>query len=148
MTTYVLPFDCARIRARVVDGEALWFLRDVVAAAGVRLPPGPLPSPSPHGLVGLGTTGQVETLLHGVHCPVTDAFMSWAIQAAEQLIAPTGFLQFAARRARTRGVTPAGVSSARPRTGRALPHLHPGRPDDSDSAISLPTNRTTHPPFP
>lgn len=93
MTTYVLHYDGAHIRARVVGDEALWFIRDVVAAAGVRLLPGPLPQPTPYGLMGLSSTGQVETVLHALGYTGLDAFKEWAKQSGERLTAPTGVLQ-------------------------------------------------------
>ncbi|MFF1713546.1 hypothetical protein [Streptomyces sp. NPDC058268] len=121
MTTHVLRFDGAHIRARVVGGQVLWFIRDVAAAAGVRLPPGPLSQPSPNGLLGLGSTSQVETVLHAAGYAELDAFKAWMAQSGKQLTAPTGSLQLVAQGPRRRGVPEAksrdtSGSSRRPKS--------------------------------
>lgn len=122
MTTHVLRFDGAHVRARVVGGQVLWFIRDVAAAAGVRLPPGPLPQPSPNGLLGLGSTGQVETVLHAAGYAELDALKAW-MSGAEQLIAPACALQLVVQGPRRRGVPEAKSrdSSGNSRRPRSAP---------------------------
>ncbi|MGW7196173.1 hypothetical protein [Streptomyces chryseus] len=81
-TTHVFRYDNAPVRARLVDGEAAWFLRDVAAATGARLPPRGLETLLP----GVATTDQVAEVLQEAGCDVS-ALRAWMAEASAQLCA-------------------------------------------------------------
>lgn len=77
----------APVRVRVRGGELVWFVRDVAAALGLRLPPGPLLPESLNSLPGMATAEQVWTLLRAAGCGARDAFRAWMTEVSAQLLA-------------------------------------------------------------
>ncbi|MFD3815186.1 hypothetical protein ACFWRZ_08970 [Streptomyces rubiginosohelvolus] len=88
MSTRTFHFEHAPVRARVRGGEPVWFVRDVAAALGLRLPAAPLLPESPNSLPGIATAEQVWTLVRGAGCGAApDAFRAWMERVSAQLAA-------------------------------------------------------------
>ncbi|MFF0754476.1 hypothetical protein [Streptomyces sp. NPDC004267] len=82
----VFRFGTTYVRARVRDGEVVWFTRDVAAALGIhRIPHGPLLPVSPAALPGMATTAQVWALAAGAGCAVPGTFRAWMAEASAEL---------------------------------------------------------------
>ncbi|TGB03222.1 hypothetical protein [Streptomyces sp. MZ04] len=83
-STRTFYYGHAPVRVRVLDGEVLWFLRDLAAAVGVRLPSGHLDAVLP----GIGTTRQAWAVALRAGCGAPDAFQTWLDKVAALLLAP------------------------------------------------------------
>ncbi|WNZ14910.1 hypothetical protein [Streptomyces sp. 11x1] len=78
--TRVFHYQHAPVRARVMDGRAVWFLRDLAAATGTRPAPG-----QPTILPGIATTDEACQVLAAAGLGDVAALRSWLDQAAGQL---------------------------------------------------------------
>ncbi|MFI0742449.1 hypothetical protein ACH4PU_30885 [Streptomyces sp. NPDC021100] len=86
-TTHVFHYDHAPVRVRVRHGQPLWFARDLAAALGVPLPPGPLHPQSPTSLPGLATTAQIWAIAEsGGRTP--ENFRAWVTEVSAQILPP------------------------------------------------------------
>lgn len=81
--TRVFHYQHAPVRARVMADHAVWFLRDLAAAAGARPAPG-----QPTILPGIATTEEAGQVLTAAGLADVAALRSWLDEAAGQLIAP------------------------------------------------------------
>ncbi|MER7497076.1 hypothetical protein ABT033_31325 [Streptomyces pharetrae] len=82
-STRVFHYQHAPVRARVMDGRAVWFLRDLAAATGARPAPG-----QPTILPGIATTDEACQVLAAAGVDDVAALRSWLDRAAGQLSAP------------------------------------------------------------
>lgn len=83
-TTRVFHYQHAPVRVRLLDGQPAWFVRDVAAAAGVKLQAGHLDMLLP----GIGTADQVWKAVRAAGCPTLDTFRTWLAEVAAQLLTP------------------------------------------------------------
>lgn len=91
--TRVFHHQHAPVRARVVGGRAVWFLRDLAAATGTRPAPG-----QPTVLPGIATTDEACRALADAGLGDIAGLRAWLDQTAEQLTTPpTRHLQFVPR---------------------------------------------------
>ncbi|MFF4276197.1 hypothetical protein [Streptomyces sp. NPDC001536] len=81
--TRVFHYAHAPVRARVLRGQAVWFLRDLAAATGARPAPG-----QPTILPGIATTGEACQLLADAGAADIAALRKWLDEATGQLNAP------------------------------------------------------------
>lgn len=81
--TRVFHYQHAPVRARVMNGRAVWFLRDLAAATGARPAPG-----QPTILPGIATTDEACQVFAAAGLGDVAALRSWLDQAAGQLSVP------------------------------------------------------------
>jgi hypothetical protein len=87
--TRIFHFQHAPVRARVMDGRAVWFLRDLAAATGARPAPG-----QPTILPGIATTDEACQVLADAGLGDVAEFRAWLDEVAGQLaVGPARRLQ-------------------------------------------------------
>ncbi|MYX26818.1 hypothetical protein GTY75_09070 [Streptomyces sp. SID8381] len=78
--TRVFHYQHAPVRVRLMDGRAVWFLRDLAAATGVRPAPG-----QPTVLPGIATTDEACRILAAAGLGDVAELRAWLDHAAGQL---------------------------------------------------------------
>ncbi|MCX4826551.1 hypothetical protein OG883_43725 [Streptomyces sp. NBC_01142] len=83
-TTTTVVYDCAHLRVRAREGDVLWFVRDVAAALGFRLPltPG---AAVPQVLV---TTDELRAVMTAAGFRPPAAFTAWVAELPHRLPRP------------------------------------------------------------
>ncbi|MFD7764139.1 hypothetical protein [Streptomyces microflavus] len=87
MSTRTFLYRHAPVRMRVCGGEPVWFIRDVAAALGLRLPTAPLLPESAVSLPGIATAEQVQMFVHRAGWGAEDSFRAWMADVSARLVA-------------------------------------------------------------